>query len=269
MPTPFYHICVAESLLAHPALPSSVRRLLKGQLSAFLFGNTAPDVQVVSGQERQATHFFSVPILPGSQPAWERFLGTYPSLGDPARLPASQTAFLAGYLCHLQADWLWILDIFFPVFGPTCEWGTFPERLYLHNVLRSYLDFQVLSALPGNTADSLRSVRPADWLPFVEDQHLMEWRDYLAEQLAPGAAAKTVEVFAARQGLSPEEFYSLLNSESRMEAEVFIHLPRSRLQVYRRQLLEENLQLLRAYFQPGKSKVLASRHSDFSHTDPP
>lgn len=248
MPTPFYHLAVAETLLHHPGLPGNVRTLLTDQRGAFLFGNTAPDVQVVSGQERQATHFFTVPIQPGSPPPWSKLLSTHPALAHPAALPAAQGAFLAGYLCHLQADWSWILSIFSPVFGPDCSWGTFPERLYLHNVLRSYLDMQVLAELPPSTARRLKQISPNGWLPFVEDQYLLEWRDYLAQQLEPGAAARTVEVFAARQGISPEEFYQLLESEQRMDQQVFSRLPRRSLKVYRRQLIELNLKTLEAFF---------------------
>ncbi len=248
MPTPFYHLSIAEELLGNPELPKVTRIFLRKHYPAFLFGNTAPDVQVVSGQERRATHFFTLPILPTSQPAWEKLLQTYPNLSRQAGILTSQNAFLAGYLCHLQADWIWITNIFLPVFGPDLGWSTFPQRLYLHNVLRSYLDHQVLPTLPAETAQQLRRVRPQKWLPFVADAHLRAWRDYLAQQLEPGAAAKTVEVFAARQGISPQDFYDLLDSEEHMNAEVFVHLPRQRLRAYRQCLIETNLQLLRVYF---------------------
>jgi hypothetical protein len=248
VPTPFYHMAVAETLLHHPALPEAVRTRLMEQRAAFVFGNTAPDVQVVSGQERHATHFFKIPIRPGSPLPWARLLSAFPALARPDVLPGAQAAFLAGYLLHLQADWFWILTIFAPIFGPDCTWGSFPERLYLHNVLRSYLDMQVIAELPARTSGRFMSLHPQDWLPFVEDRHLVEWRDYLAQQLQPGAAAQTVEVFAARQGISPQEFYQLLESEQRMDEQIFSRLPRSILQHYRRQLIELNLTSLESYF---------------------
>jgi hypothetical protein len=247
VPTPFYHLHVAETLLSHPELPEPLRLRLAQSHGAFLLGNTAPDVQVISGQERQATHFFTLPIRPDSPPAWERFLVAHPSLANPAELTLHQSGFIAGYLCHLQADWMWIGEIFAPVFGPACDWGTFPQRLYLHNVLRAYLDRQILAALPAETAARLKNASPDGWLPFVEDRHLHAWRDWVAGQLEPGAEAQTVEVFAARQGVSPAEFYQLLGSPERMEAEVFFHLPRQRIEAYRQQLIRANLALLRNY----------------------
>jgi hypothetical protein len=259
MPTPFYHLSVAEELLEHPALPEGVRLALYEQLPAFLLGNTAPDVQVVSGQKREATHFFRVPILPGTRTPWTQMLASYPALARPEELPPAQAAFLAGYLCHLQADWQWILDIFAPIFGPARRWSTFSQRLYLHNVLRAYLDRQIMPDLAANTTHLLNEIEPDDWLPFVDDAHLKEWGRYLAQQLEPGAAARTVEVFAARQKISPLEFYRLLDSESRMDAEIFAKLPRQRLVQYRRKLVKSNLMLLSSYF--SKS----GKHTGVSH----
>ena len=247
MPTPFYHISIAFDLLAHPDLPGEVRSTLEQNWAAFLFGNTAPDVQVVSGQPREDTHFFDLPIRPGDMPGWDRFLAVYQSLAQPENLSPSQAAFLAGYLCHLQADWLWILKIFSPVFGPYCNWDSFAHRLYLHNVLRAYLDRQILPGLDPDTGTELSRAKPAGWLPFVQDVHLHTWRDYLAQQLQPGASVQTVEVFAARQGLSPDAFYHLLSSEEEMDHNVFSHISRHELVHYRHHLLEENLRLLRRY----------------------
>ena len=245
MPTPFYHISLAEELLAHPALAAETRLFLSEQRSEFLFGNTAPDVQVVSGQPRVSTHFFDLPLQPNGQPAWEKFLIANARLAYPGELPAGQAAFVAGYLCHLQADILWIREIFLPVFGRRSQWDTFARRLYLHNVLRAYLDRQIAPELTCGV--QISGVFPRRWLPFVQDVHLVAWRDYLSSQLRTGARIQTVEVFAARQGISPEEYYALLNSEERLDEEIFTHLPRQALADYRREIVRQNISLLREY----------------------
>ncbi len=248
MPTPFYHIQVAEDLLRHPALASHIRQVLEAQRCIFLFGNTAPDVQVVSHQSREDTHFFTLPFDPGALPAWEVLLENYASLSDPWQMPLEQAAFIAGYLCHLQADWYWVKDIFDPVFGPASDWSTFWHRLYLHNVLRTYLDQEVSEKLLKSAGFCLEAVLPMNWLPFVEDRYLLEWRDEVFGQLLPGASAHTVEVFAERQGISPEEYYRLLNDEEAMEAQVFSHISHQALGQYRQSLIIENLHLLEIYF---------------------
>lgn len=244
MPTPFYHLSLADELLSRPSLPEPIRQFLRKTYREFMFGNTAPDVQVVSGQPRQETHFFNLPILAGDRPAWKGIFAEFPQLEGFYGLPASQVAFLAGYLCHLQADWLWVNDVFAPFFGPHCSWGTFRQRLYYHNVLRAYLDIHILPELPKTMHACLSQVEPKKWLPFVADRHLLEWRDLLYPQLQPGANIQTVEVFSSRQGISPPEYYALLASDARMQHEVFEHFPLEQVNNYRQKVLDGNIRLL-------------------------
>jgi hypothetical protein len=87
-------------------------------------------------------------------------------------------------------------------------------------------------------------VAPDGWLPFIKNQSLVKWRDLLAQQLHPGAAIQTVEVFSSRQGISAPEYYALLASDERMQSEVFDHLPLERVERYRAKVLKDNLYLL-------------------------
>ncbi len=242
---------MAEEIPGNPLLPEEVARYLQAYRGEFLFGSTAADVQVISGQTREATHFFRLPIQAGDQPAWGLLLRRYPHLARVHLVPGSQAAFLAGYLCHLQADWIWNQEIFAPAFGPGCSWGTFHDRLYYHNVLRAYLDRSIVPVLGAGTAACLCQVKPHGWLPFVEDGYLTEWRDFLSKQLGPGATTDTVEVFSSRQGISAPEYYALLESETRMQREVFAHMPLAQVERYRHLVLGENIQLVSAYLTPG------------------
>jgi hypothetical protein len=239
---------MAQNLLDQGAFSPNVQEILERQRGSFLFGNTAADVQVLSGQERQVTHFFKLPLHSNPVAPWQRMLETYPQLQPRRQIDETQAAFIAGYLCHLLADWHWIREIFVPAFGKNAEWGVFPQRLYLHNVLRAYLDRQMLPGLPNGVYDKFAEVVPEQWLPFVQDQFLFAWRDYLAEQLQPGAKVHTVEVLAKRQDISPEEYTALLGSEERMENEIFSHLPRQKLIHYRQQTEGESVAMINACF---------------------
>jgi len=230
VPTPFTHLRFALSLLAD-GLPPDVEALLRAEQPAFLLGNIAPDVQAVSGQTREATHFFAIPrqdALPAHQHLFER----HPTLAQPRRMPPAQAAALSGYLVHLLLDELWIQDIFEPVFGAYQSWGTLPERLYLHNVLRSYLDAHDRNGLPHATALSLQAAQPRRWLPFVGDDHLVQWRELIAGQLTPGQPARTVEVFAERMGADPQALAALLASPEQMQRLIWARLPTGKLDAY-------------------------------------
>jgi hypothetical protein len=250
VPTPFYHLDIAAELLRHPQLDQFVHENLIQWQCAFLLGNTAPDVQVVSGQPRESTHFFILPILNNSKPPWEQLLEAYPQLSDSQLLQPDQAAFIAGYLCHLQADWYWIKKIYLPYFGPSLDWGTQTERIYLHNVLRTYLEDQIIKTISPGHWTCFHQIPAFDWLPFVKQEHLQEWISLLAQQLHPEGRVQTIEVFAQRQGLSPEEFHSLLLSEERMEREIFFRFPRKLLTEYRQELSKASVSLLNIYLTP-------------------
>jgi hypothetical protein len=106
---------------------------------------------------------------------------------------------------------------------------------------------EILPALNNGIAAKLRQVKPSGWFPFVADDDLFRWRDFISSQLQPGASIKTIDVFAARQGIPPAAYYQLLQSEERMEREIFVHVSRDRLQEYRQQIIAESLTLINDY----------------------
>ena len=266
MPTPFFHLSIAQELLQRASLSEPVGTFLTNQRCAFLLGNTAPDVQTISGQRRTATHFFDLPIQPGDALPWEVMLARYPALRQVQQLDVAQAAFIAGYLCHLRADWDWVQEVFLPIFGPHATWSTFRQRLYYHNVLRAYLDQRLLPALRGPMESCLGSVEPDGWLPFVPSRHQRAWRDLLTPQFHPGAVERTVEVFAARQGIPSTEYYALLNSEARMQAEIFVHIPSQHIESYRQRLLAESARLVESYL---GSTVRTATPAEISRTSSP
>lgn len=246
MPTPFYHLGIADALLTSPDVPDEIHTFLNEQRCAFYLGKTAPDVQSISGQPRPATHFYHVPLVDPTAP-WTRMFRKYPALNDPAQLSPAHTAFMAGYVCHLQADVIWIKDVFVPFFLPRLTKKDHKYLAYIHNALRTYLDERILPGLQSGAGGCLHSAQPNGWLPFVEQHYLEEWRDFLSDQLMPGAKSQTIEVFAARMDMSPEEFLQLVHSEERMEQEVFSFVPREVLVEYRDKLIAANIDLLVSY----------------------
>ena len=229
MPTPIQHLAIADQLLHDNSLPGSIRDRLIDQRAAFLFGNTAPDVQTVSGQLREATHFFDIPLR-SNQPAHLKMFELYPALAHARSIPPAQLAFIAGYICHLLLDVLWIRDIYQPNFGPNATWATARERSIYHNILRAWCDQNDQHALNGDTGSNLSSVQPDHWLPFTLDRYLIDWRNVLADQFQPGASIRTIEVFAGRNHVPPAEFQRFLASPLEMEAHIFAHSSRQEIE---------------------------------------
>jgi hypothetical protein len=199
VPTPFQHLEYADRVLEHPALPPALRAALHAEPGAFLLGNTAADVQTITGHRRQATHFYTLADL-GVPVAVPRLLRAHPRLAAPADLAPAHAAFVSGYLVHLIWDEIWAWDIFVPFYrdGPT--WSDRRSFFLHHNALRVFLDrasYATLRARPA-VRRLLSDVRPAAWLPFAPDPALCRWRDWLVEQLADPSLVQTVQVFADR-----------------------------------------------------------------------
>jgi hypothetical protein len=244
MPTPIMHLALAEEILGRANLPADVRRLLAEQRGPFLLGNTAPDVQTISGQDRAATHFYTIPRTT-DRPAQETLFAVHPVLADVLPLPPAQVAFVAGYIAHLVLDELWLVDIFQRHF--LRDWGPLRERLFLHNVLRTWMDVQDQRRLNGTVFAALRNAEPHRWLPFVQDQHLCAWRDWLVAQLGPGQSVQTAEVFAQRMGVSVAQVEAVLASPQQMEARIFCHVPQAVLESFHDTGYERSVMLIRWY----------------------
>lgn len=240
------HLALANEILYGDALPPAVHRLLTRQRGPFLLGNTAPDVQTVSGQTRAETHFYSIPRT-SDRPAHEALFAAHPSLAHAERLPPAHVAFVAGYIAHLLLDELWLNDVFLHYFWQ--DWGTRRERMFLHNVLRTWMDARDQQRLDGHVSAALRGANPRDWLPFVSDEHLRTWRDWLIEQFRPGNSVQTAEVFARRMGVPAAEVEAVSNSPQQMEQRVFHHIPRSALQSFHDTGYERSVALINSYYQ--------------------
>lgn len=238
------HLALAKEILSGDDLPPAMRRLLIQQHGPFLLGNTAPDVQTVSGQTRDETHFYSIPRTT-DRPAHEALFETHPQLTHTESLPPAQIAFIAGYIAHLVLDELWLDRVFLRYFRR--GWGDRREQAFLHNVLRTWMDRQDQRRLNGSVSAALRHTRPQGWLPFVADEHLQAWRDWLVEQLAPGRSVQTAEVFARRMGVSVSEMEAVLSSPQQMEERVFAHISRTDLRSFRDAGYEQSVALIREY----------------------
>lgn len=223
MPTPFTHLETAQRLLKDGQIPLDVRALLDADRSAFLLGHIAADARVDAGVSREATHFYAYD-RPIDEHPWRVMMHRYPDLQS-AHSPA-QRAFLAGYVAHLSIDEYWTLNMVRPYFIKR-EWNT-PSRefrfLMLHIIL-CYLDERDLRRLLPWQNESLCAAQPEDWLPFMSDDILRGWRDFIGEQLKPGGISQTLALFGARIGKQPEELRAILDSPEQMENGLWANVP--------------------------------------------
>jgi hypothetical protein len=247
MPTPFMHLQVAEEIKSHSRLDPAIRSLVNQHFPAFYLGSVAPDVQSITKQPRSSTHFYDLPPRPEDK-GYPKLMATYPELSDPDRLSPDQAAFISAYCAHLMLDLLWFHDVLIPYFIEPEEWDDNHQRFVVHNTLLTYLDKIAVESLPDEAGQVLAEAEPDDWLPFVNDEDLSRWRDTLVDQLLPGAPLRTIEIYAGRLYMSPEEFANNLEEPSWMEEHLIRRVPVDSVIEMMSSGVTESVKLINRYF---------------------
>lgn len=274
MPTPATHLALGQQMLHsgqqmlhQDDLSPAARHLLDRWEGPFLLGHTAPDVKTISGQRREESHFYTIPRT-SDYPAYRILFDMHPELARADLLSPPRAAFVAGYIAHLLLDELWLDDVFERYFLQ--DWGPLGERLFLHNVLRTWVDLRDQARLNGTAAQALQRAEPDDWLPFVDDEHVRRWRDWLVEQLTAGHRMETARVLADRMGVPAAEVEAVVQSPEQMERRVFQHFPKSAMDTFCEKGYRQSMMLVNWYVgrsANGQTKRSPINISDYEPTD--
>jgi len=171
MPSLGSHLVRARAVAERLALPEIDR-----ERGAFYLGATAPDIRVITRNDREVTHFFRLADF-GDQDSVARMFEEHPHLATQSDLDAVTTAFIAGYLTHLVLDETFIREIYRPYFGALSDLGSDPRANVLDRALQYEIDRrdrEDREALDEIGA-SLDGVTPVGGIPFIEDSALVEW----------------------------------------------------------------------------------------------
>ena len=214
---------------------------------AFYLGSVAPDYQTICGIPRAETHFYSMPPESRSQGP-RKILAEYPQLLPGRSLEPGQAMCMAAYLVHLQLDLNWHYDVVLPYFANAAVVGDPRQGYLLHLILLTYLDQVAFHSLPDTAPAVLSAAEYDHWLPFATDDQIGAWHEFLLEQMGPDAATQTVQIFAGRLRMTPDEFSAKLSDLDWMNRELFSRIPVAKIQ---RQLIEsvsQCLDLVEAYW---------------------
>jgi hypothetical protein len=230
MPTPFMHLRIAEEICSQVKRGANLRlqEYLGQEWPAFYMGSVAADFQTICNIPRADTHFYDLPPGPDHK-AYSVMLASYPELANVSALSLDHAIFLSAYAVHLRLDLLWFRQVLMPYFVEASDWGDFPRRRLVHDILLTYLDKLAFDALPQTAGNTLAAAHPHHWLPFAADADLISWRDMLVDQLQ-GATPHTVEIYAERLGMSQHEFAGKLQDPEWIEEQVFSNVPVAEVQ---------------------------------------
>jgi len=208
MPTPFTHLYIASRLLHDERVSAAAQAILAAHQPCFLLGGIVAD-QRLEGMERADTHFYHY-TRPMPDNPWREMFRQHPTLMQPKS--EAHHAFLMGYVAHLAADEYWSRHMLGPHFA-NGEWGEDRfDRFFVLHLLLIWMDERDEDRLPQETADLLRQCFPNDWLPFLPDDGICDWRDFLADQLEGEVAgvAKAIVPVADQVSSTLAEVQTLL-----------------------------------------------------------
>jgi len=227
MPTPFTHLQIAQRLLQDTAMPRTYLELILAHRSAFQLGSNVADARVSSGVGRHVTHFYSYdrPII---QHPWRVMLDDHQSLKTPC--DNAHLAFLAGYVAHLSTDEAWALKMVRPHFAMR-EWVNVErhDKFFALHLLLTHMDERDEALLESWQADMLAQCIPNQWLPFMPDEVLCQWRDLVAEQIIPDGISQTLTIFGSRLKLDQSFIRETLDTPDTMTNRLWQHIPKALL----------------------------------------
>lgn len=225
------HLHIAEQIFSLVATNGNGRlqQTLAAEWPAFYLGSVAPDVNAISELRRESTHFYTMPPAP-EETAYGAMLAQYPQLTDLAAMSQGQAVCVAAYSAHLLLDLVWLREVVHPFFYKADHLGDRKQRQLTHFILLTYLDTIAFEALPKTAVATLAAAQPNQWLPFIQDSVLTAWQKMLVAQLQPGAAIKTIEIYAGRLKMSAAEFAANLQDPDWMQAQVFGKIPVAEVQ---------------------------------------
>ncbi len=247
MPTPFMHMQIAEWICAEAQVNNiALLNRLKEEWSNFYFGSIAPDYQAICDVPRIESHFYDIPPEPDNE-GYNYMLTQFPALADSDALTKETAVFIAGYCVHLLYDIIWLRDIVFPFFVNTKELGDRPQRQLIHFSLLTYLDKLALESLPETSASTLSAAQNFNILPFAKPDHLQAWHNEVQPQLEPKGRNLTIDIYAKRLGMTPNEFASNLDDPNWMDEHIFGKLPVEKIQTILKTAVPRSLTLLNDY----------------------
>ena len=222
MPTPFSHLKHAQCLLVDARLPADMRRLLQQQRPSFQLGCIIADARVTGGVGREVTHFYQLG-QPISETPWRVMLRRYPLLVQVRG--AAHQAFLAGYVAHLALDEYWAENMVRSQFWGR-EWDISHRRdkLFALHLILTVMDERDQAELHAWQADSLAHCQPQAWLPFLHDDILRDWRDFVSRQIAPGGQSQTLPIFSRRLGCDVATVRGVLDDPQLLHARLWRHI---------------------------------------------
>lgn len=189
MPNPATHIQMASRAAQKVGAP-----ILTENMGCYLIGSTAPDVRVITRQERERYHFAPLEFEAVGAGIAGLF-DQYPELQVTAHAPTR--SFVAGYITHLVLDEAWITKMYRPFFGADGIFETEQDGAVMDRVMQMELDCMTMRGIDGLMMH-LASFDGRVDVPFIERCVLVDWREWVVHFLGQEFSWERLRFMARR-----------------------------------------------------------------------
>ena len=197
MPNLPAHIALAHETaqrLGHPTLYSN--------MGYYLLGSTSPDMRIITRGRREEYHF--APLEFDSVGAGiDGLFDSHPQLLPSSTSDGPTLAFVAGYITHLIADEIWIVDMFRPYFGNRDVFEDDAFAQVMDRALQLELDRQAWQTVEANMAALATATDGVD-VGFIPSETLADWREWVLSFLERGFSWDRLQFMARRVAAGDE-----------------------------------------------------------------
>jgi len=204
-------------------------------------------------KQQEQTHFFNLEDE-RSESGARLIFKAHPDLANRGKLNAATTSFVAGYLCHLVTDEVWINDIYRPFFGSSSPLGGEP----MANLFDRLLQFE-LDRREREDKAKMEEIQAqiCDWEPsmdtdFLGNIDLRQWRDFLCTAATREPSLSFFSFFAQRflvprQKVDPKQLEEFLSSAPAKLEWAIKYVTPQRLTAFRENAISQSLSIAREY----------------------
>ena len=154
---------------------------LSKNLDVYLLGSTAPDIRVITKQDRSFYHFVKLDF-DGVGDGIRNMQSFHPQLNYLKEKDSHTRSFMAGYASHLILDETWITTMFRPFFSDVNLFGGRNQGLILDRALQMQLDKSYWKTLEQNLAHVESCEIEVD-VEFLREEPLKEWQKWISTLL--------------------------------------------------------------------------------------
>ena len=154
---------------------------LSKNLDVYLLGSTAPDIRVITKQDRSFYHFVKLDF-DGVGDGIRNMQSLHPQLNYLREKDSHTRSFMAGYASHLILDETWITKMFRPFFSDVNLFGDRNQGLILDRALQMQLDKSYWKTLEQNLAHVESCEIEVD-VEFLRKEPLKEWQTWISTLL--------------------------------------------------------------------------------------